>query len=70
MRPWVWRHQEGRGAPCHRRIQGGQSGRDLDCQGIVRRNVRGRIRLLNFAEPPGTVKGMIPDRGGRVETCQ
>ena len=32
-----WRHQEqqGRGAPCHRRIQGGQSGRDLDCQGIV-----------------------------------
>ena len=20
-------------------------------------------RLLNFAEPPGTVKGMVPDRG-------
>ena len=66
MRPWVWRHQEPQGA-CSAVLKGGfrevnQGGAwtvkesyDVTA-GVVR-------RLLDFAEPPGAVEGVVPDRG-------
>ena len=42
-------------------IQGVRLGRVLGCRGTLRHNVQGW--LLDFTQPPGTVKGVVSDGG-------